>query len=87
MKIRITALRQMTTDRPEITDKQTGRTFSEQMIFEDNGDDGDSYNYSPPREDLYVSSKAISSADITVSKSGLQEELTVQTLLLLSLMT
>ena len=31
----------------DITDKQTGRTFSEQMIFEDNGDDGDSYNYSP----------------------------------------
>ncbi|MFB8733002.1 hypothetical protein ACEQPO_01110 [Bacillus sp. SL00103] len=42
-------------------DKQTGRTFSEQMIFEDNGDDGDSYNYSPPRE-LYVSSKDLSSA-------------------------
>lgn len=62
----------------EITDKQTGRTFSEQMIFEDNGDDGDSYNYSPPREDLYVSSKDISSADITVSKSSLQEELTIK---------
>lgn len=48
------------------------------MIFEDNGDDGDSYNYSPPREDLYVSSKDISSADITVSKSSLQEELTIK---------
>ena len=62
----------------EITDKQTGRTFSEQMIFEDNGDDGDSYNYSPPREDLYVSSKDISSADIAVSKSSLQEELIIK---------
>ncbi|MGE6631890.1 mannosylglycerate hydrolase [Bacillus sp. NPDC077027] len=60
----------------EITDKQTGRTFAEQMIFEDNGDDGDSYNYSPPREDLYVSSKEIQ-ADITTAKSGLQEELTI----------
>lgn len=39
-----------------ITDKDSGRVYHDQMVFEDNGDDGDSYNYSPPERDLLVSS-------------------------------
>lgn len=39
-----------------ITDKASGRVYADQMVFEDNGDDGDSYNYSPPELDLIVSS-------------------------------
>lgn len=37
-----------------ITDKLTKKSYHNQMIFVENGDDGDSYNYSPPREDLLV---------------------------------
>ncbi|WP_062350585.1 mannosylglycerate hydrolase [Bacillus kwashiorkori] len=35
-----------------VTEKKTGKVHENQMIFVENGDDGDSYNYSPPRQDL-----------------------------------
>ncbi|MDQ0206371.1 mannosylglycerate hydrolase [Alkalicoccobacillus murimartini] len=35
-----------------IVDKQSSKEYTNQMIFVENGDDGDSYNYSPPRQDL-----------------------------------
>lgn len=40
-----------------ITHKPSARRYTRQMEFIDNGDDGDSYNYSPPRHDLQVSSR------------------------------
>ena len=39
-----------------ITDKKSGKIYHNQMIFEENGDDGDSYNYSPPRKDMIIKS-------------------------------
>lgn len=38
----------------KITDKRSGKVYDQQAILEDNGDDGDSYNYSPPRNDYVV---------------------------------
>lgn len=40
-----------------ITCKKTGKIYSDQLLFEENGDDGDSYNYSPPRKDLLTTSQ------------------------------
>lgn len=40
-----------------ITHKASGKRYERQMLLVDNGDDGDSYNYSPPRKDLIVTSE------------------------------
>lgn len=40
-----------------IADKASGKRYARQMLLVENGDDGDSYNYSPPREDLTVTSE------------------------------
>jgi mannosylglycerate hydrolase len=40
-----------------ITQKATGKRYERQMLLVENGDDGDSYNYSPPRGDLIVTSE------------------------------
>lgn len=40
-----------------ITDKASGKRYERQMLLVENGDDGDSYNYSPPRADLTVTSE------------------------------
>lgn len=40
-----------------ITQKTTGKRYERQMLLVENGDDGDSYNYSPPRGDLIVTSE------------------------------
>ncbi|OMF76898.1 alpha-mannosidase [Paenibacillus peoriae] len=60
-----------------ITDKISGRVYSDQMVFEENGDDGDSYNYSPPERDLTVSSLGTDVETIT-SKSTVSEELSLR---------
>ncbi|MCM3173056.1 mannosylglycerate hydrolase [Paenibacillus sp. MER 99-2] len=57
-----------------ITDKTSGQTYANQMVFEDNGDDGDSYNYSPPERDLIVSSIG-SKLNVTTAKTTVLEEL------------
>lgn len=38
----------------EITDKESGRIYHRQAILEENGDGGDSYNYSPARDDYVL---------------------------------
>lgn len=58
----------------EIFDKTSNKNYSNQGVIEDNGDDGDSYNYSPPRGDIYVSSLN-SKSETKVLKSVVQEEL------------
>lgn len=39
-----------------IEDKLTGVVYDNQAVLEENGDDGDSFNYSPPRQDVVVRS-------------------------------
>lgn len=39
-----------------VEEKDTGYVYDNQAILEENGDDGDSFNYSPPRQDLVVRS-------------------------------
>lgn len=58
----------------DILDKVSNRLYSNQAILEENGDDGDSYNYSPPRKDIIVSSLS-SKSEAKVLKSEVQEEL------------
>lgn len=38
----------------KITDKKSGRVYDNQGILEENGDGGDSFNYSPAKEDLVI---------------------------------
>lgn len=38
----------------DILDKQLNRLYQNQAIIEENGDDGDSFNYSPPRADWLI---------------------------------
>lgn len=60
-----------------ILDKSSNRLYDKQAILEENGDDGDSYNYSPPRKDFIVSSLA-SKSKAKVLKSEIQEELIIK---------
>ena len=57
-----------------ILDKISSEKYENQMIFEDNGDDGDSYNYSPPIDDMYINSIG-TVVDRSVNKSSFYEEL------------
>lgn len=51
-----------------ILDKENGFVYENQGILVENGDDGDSFNYSPPREDLEVfSNESACSYQITGS--------------------
>ena len=58
----------------DILDKISNKLYSNQAVLEENGDDGDSYNYSPPRKDLIISSLDFKS-EAKVFKSEIQEEL------------
>ena len=40
----------------DILDKQLNKWYKNQAILEENGDDGDSFNYSPPRKDKLIHS-------------------------------
>lgn len=39
-----------------ITDKSNGFIYDHEAVLEENGDDGDSFNYSPPRKDMVIRS-------------------------------
>lgn len=43
----------------EILDKETGHTYHDLLLIEDSGDEGDEYNYSPPEDDIVVTSKGV----------------------------
>ncbi|EAD9074046.1 mannosylglycerate hydrolase [Listeria monocytogenes] len=60
-----------------IHDKKADRTYTDQMIFVENGDDGDSYNYSPPRKDLVISSKEAVVNSVESSISSVNQTLTI----------
>lgn len=53
-----------------ITDKNSGKIYENQAVLEENGDDGDSFNYSPAKKDLIIYSTDQAN-DISVSKSDL----------------
>lgn len=57
-----------------ITDKASKRLYTDQMVFQDNGDNGDSYNYSPPELDLIVSSRG-SGVQSTTTITPVSQEL------------
>ncbi|MDK8501556.1 glycoside hydrolase family 38 C-terminal domain-containing protein [Aerococcus sp. UMB1112A] len=61
-----------------ILDKQTGKTYKDQMIFVDQGDDGDSYNYSPPRQDHRIDSTQATRIKVQKYQSEINEALIIQ---------
>lgn len=64
----------------DILDKVSNRIYSNQAVIEDNGDDGDSYNYSPPRKDVIVSSLN-SKSEVKILKSEVEEEMVIKYLM------
>ena len=54
-----------------IEDKVTGTVYDNQAVLEENGDDGDSFNYSPPREDVVVRSDGAAAPVISLEKSSI----------------
>lgn len=64
----------------DIFDKRTGHLYQNQAVIEENGDDGDSFNYSPPRHDLVVSSFEFV-PEIEIVTSDLVSELSLSYLL------
>ncbi len=60
----------------DILDKEAGREYPAQGIFEENGDGGDSFNYSPPAQDLVVSSRQVK-AVCTCSESSLFQQASI----------
>lgn len=64
-----------------IKDKKSDKIYRNQMIFEENGDDGDSYNYSPPRKDMVIRSSDLQntkSEGTKVYKSDVENVLKLQ---------
>ena len=60
--------------------KATGKRYERQMLLVENGDDGDSYNYSPPRDDLVVTSEDCL-VSICREDNGLSQSLQLEYLL------
>ena len=57
----------------DIFDKAANYTYTNQAVLVENGDDGDSFNYSPPREDLEVFSTE-SEFHYTINGSSLYQQ-------------
>lgn len=66
-----------------IRDKQTGKLYKDQMIFVDQGDDGDSYNFSPPRQDFRIDSTQASRIKVQKLKTDINQALIIKLLLTL----
>ena len=60
----------------DITNKLSGKTYYNQAIIVENGDDGDSFDYSPPEHDLLISSSDCPFS-WNMRKSDLYQELCV----------
>lgn len=60
-----------------ITDKENNVTYKNQGILVENGDDGDSFNYSPPRKDLEVFSNK-SEYSVEVSGSDIYDQAVIK---------
>lgn len=60
-----------------ITDKENNVTYKNQGVLVENGDDGDSFNYSPPRKDLEVFSNK-SECSVEVSGSDIYDQAVIK---------
>ncbi|WP_392561106.1 glycoside hydrolase family 38 C-terminal domain-containing protein [Orbus sturtevantii] len=59
-----------------VVDKTSNHVYAEQFVLIENGDDGDSYNYSPPRTDLIISSKeSMQNRVIEIEKNDLYQKI------------
>ncbi len=58
-----------------ITDKRSDKVYENQMVFVDSGDDGDSYNFSPPRKDMHIESIGSARVETNVYRSSVNERL------------
>ncbi len=59
-----------------ITEKSSGKVYKDQAMYEENGDDGDSYNYSPPRNDQIIRSTEGQVVHSEIKKSAIEQTLT-----------
>lgn len=59
-----------------VEDKETGAVYDHQAVLEENGDDGDSFNYSPPRQDLVIRSDAFA-PEVSLEGSDIYQRATV----------
>lgn len=60
-----------------ITEKENNVTYKNQGVLVENGDDGDSFNYSPPRKDLEVFSNK-SECSVEVSGSDIYDQAVIK---------
>ena len=60
-----------------IFDKKANIEYVNQFLLEENGDAGDSYNYSPPKKDCIITSKEGTLIKSLVSKSEVEQSLMV----------
>lgn len=60
-----------------IYDKEAQRIYTKQAVLEENGDDGDSFNYSPPRNDLILYSTQ-QKHTVNISQSSLVSNITIK---------
>lgn len=60
-----------------IFDKKANKEYVNQFLLEENGDAGDSYNYSPPKKDCIITSKEGIILKSIVSKSEVEQSLIV----------
>ena len=58
-----------------IVDKESKKVYENQLLLIDSGDDGDSYNFSPPRQDLKVSSEDAERVSYKIEKHANLERL------------
>lgn len=58
--------------------KKTGRVYQRQFEIIENGDGGDSYNYSPPDQDLSITSSEAQVAEIKSHFGSLEQSIAVQ---------
>ena len=56
----------------EVTNKKTGKTYHEVHTFVESGDDGDEYNYSPPKNDSLISTKNMKPTIEIVESSAIE---------------
>lgn len=61
-----------------VHDNQSGKTYYHQFNLIDNGDDGDSYNYSPPKNDWPISSKDAQVKKVEIKKGNVSQSLAVK---------
>ncbi|WP_281165152.1 glycoside hydrolase family 38 C-terminal domain-containing protein [Liquorilactobacillus sicerae] len=60
-----------------VKDNQSKQVYHNQFCLEDNGDAGDSYNYSPPQTDWQITSKDAKLIKIKSQKGKISETLTI----------